>query len=55
MRKRKMTKQEYINLIKELNQHNINYYVNNTPTISDYDYDQKFTQLKISKKIIQNL
>jgi DNA ligase (NAD+) len=32
-------------LVKELNQHNYNYYVLAQPTISDYDFDQKLKEL----------
>ena len=32
-------------LVKELNQHNYNYYVLAQPTISDYEFDQKLTEL----------
>ena len=31
--------EKILKLIKEIEQHNINYYINNNPTISDYDYD----------------
>jgi len=33
-------------LRRELNQHNHNYYVLDTPTISDYDFDKKLTELQ---------
>ena len=33
-------------LKKELNQHNINYYVNDNPTISDSEYDSFLLQLE---------
>ncbi len=33
-------------LQEELNQHNYNYYVLDTPTISDFDFDQKLKQLQ---------
>ncbi|POY38716.1 DNA ligase (NAD(+)) LigA [Flavobacterium alvei] len=33
-------------LREELNQHNHNYYVLDTPTISDFEFDQKFKQLQ---------
>jgi len=33
-------------LREELNQHNYNYYVLDTPTISDFDFDQKLKQLQ---------
>ena len=32
-------------LRKELNEHNYNYYVLDTPSISDYEFDQKFKAL----------
>lgn len=38
--------QEILQLRKELNQHNYNYYVLNQPTISDYDYDQLMYRLQ---------
>ncbi len=34
------------NLREELNQHNYNYYVLDTPTISDYEFDLKLVQLQ---------
>ena len=34
------------NLREELNQHNYNYYVLDTPTISDFEFDQKLKQLQ---------
>ncbi|MET3114780.1 DNA ligase (NAD+) [Pedobacter sp. CG_S7] len=38
-------------LVKELNQHNYNYYVLATPTISDYEFDQKLETLaKLEKE-----
>ena len=38
-------------LKKELNQHNINYYVNDNPTISDSEYDILLLELeKLEKK-----
>ena len=33
-------------LKKELNQHNINYYVNDNPTISDSEYDILLLELE---------
>ena len=33
-------------LREELNQHNYNYYVLDTPTISDFEFDQKLKQLQ---------
>ncbi len=41
-----MTQNSYKNLIAELNQHSTNYYVNNRPTITDQEYDEKFHELK---------
>lgn len=38
--------QEILQLRKELNQHNYNYYVLSQPTISDYDYDQLMYRLQ---------
>ena len=32
-------KEKILSLIKEINQHNINYYVDDNPTISDSNYD----------------
>ncbi|MDA9555199.1 NAD-dependent DNA ligase LigA [Pelobium sp.] len=37
-------------LVKELQQHNYNYYVLAMPTISDYDFDQKLKQLEALEK-----
>ncbi|TZF84837.1 NAD-dependent DNA ligase LigA [Pedobacter sp. BS3] len=37
-------------LVKELNQHNYNYYVLAQPTISDYDFDQKLKELEELEK-----
>lgn len=34
------------NLRKELNEHNYNYYVKSSPTISDYEFDQKLKELQ---------
>ena len=40
----------FVNEVKklrdEINKHNYNYYVNETPTISDFEYDQLFLKLK---------
>ena len=33
------SKEKILKLINEIEQHNINYYVNDNPTISDFDYD----------------
>ena len=41
-----MIKQEINNLKNEINKHNYNYYVMDNPTISDYEYDSLFSQLK---------
>ena len=36
-----------INYLKEeINKHNYNYYVNDNPTISDFEYDKLFAELK---------
>nr|WP_294898310.1 NAD-dependent DNA ligase LigA [uncultured Pedobacter sp.] len=37
-------------LVKELKQHNYNYYVLAMPTISDYDFDQKLKELEALEK-----
>src|SRR5690606_22938718 len=37
-------------LVKELNQHNYNYYQLAMPTISDYDFDQKLKELEKLEK-----
>ena len=38
---------ERINFLKdEINKHNYNYYVNDNPTISDFEYDKLFAELK---------
>ena len=43
--------QEQIDILrKELNKHNYNYYVLSTPTISDYDFDQKLKELEVLEK-----
>jgi len=39
-------KEEILQLRKELEQHNYNYYVLNQPTISDYDFDQMMLKLQ---------
>ncbi|MEO9531801.1 MAG: NAD-dependent DNA ligase LigA [Crocinitomicaceae bacterium] len=39
-------KNEILDLSKELNQHNYNYYVKSSPTISDYDFDQLLKKLE---------
>lgn len=39
------TKQNYFNLIKEIQEHDRHYYVEHRPIISDYDYDQLMQQL----------
>ena len=38
-------KKEIETLVKEINQHNYNYYVESNPSISDYDFDQKLERL----------
>jgi len=39
-------KQEIIDLIKEIREHDIRYYVNNDPIITDFEYDLLLTRLK---------
>ena len=39
-------KEKIQQLRKELNEHNYNYYVLDTPTISDYEFDQKLKELQ---------
>ena len=39
-------KEKIENLRSELNKHNYNYYVLDNPTISDYEYDTLFSELK---------
>lgn len=45
-----MTPEEALSRISslraELDEHNHNYYVLNSPTISDYDFDQKLKELE---------
>lgn len=41
-----MTRQEINSLRRELHQHNYNYYVLNSPTISDFEFDTKMRQLQ---------
>jgi len=41
-----MKLQQIESLRKELHQHNYNYYVLNTPTISDYEFDMKLKELQ---------
>ncbi|MDG1841906.1 MAG: NAD-dependent DNA ligase LigA [Crocinitomicaceae bacterium] len=38
-------KKEIDSLVKQINQHNHNYYVESNPSISDYDFDQKLERL----------
>lgn len=38
-------KSEINRLVKEINKHNHNYYVESNPSISDFDFDQKLNQL----------
>ncbi|QAR34048.1 NAD-dependent DNA ligase LigA [Geovibrio thiophilus] len=38
-------KKEYDRLVEEIKQHDINYYVNDAPVISDYDYDRLYRRL----------
>ena len=39
------TKQDYLNLIKEIQEHDRHYYAEHRPKISDYDYDRLMDQL----------
>ena len=39
-------KEKIQQLREELNQHNYNYYVLDTPTISDFEFDQKLKELQ---------
>lgn len=41
-----MIEKEIENLKNEINKHNYNYYVNDNPVISDYEYDKLFARLK---------
>lgn len=43
-------KNQIDNLVNELKQHNYNYYVLATPSISDYDFDQKLKELEALEK-----
>lgn len=43
-------RQEIERLVKELNQHNYNYYVLDNPTISDYEFDQLLRRLSDLEK-----
>ena len=43
-----METKDHINKLRDiLNQHNINYYVHDNPTISDYEYDQLLKKLEL--------
>jgi DNA ligase (NAD+) len=44
------TEQQITNLRNELREHNYNYYVLDTPTISDFEFDQKLKQLQELEK-----
>jgi DNA ligase (NAD+) len=44
------TKDQIEAIVRELKQHNYNYYVLAMPTISDYDFDQKLKQLEALEK-----
>ena len=50
-------KEKILSLIKEINQHNINYYVNDNPTISDSNYDILIRELEnsLSNKVGLNV
>ena len=41
-----MLEEEIKNLRDEINRHSYNYYVNDNPTISDYEYDTLFKRLQ---------
>jgi len=43
-------KKQIVDLSKKLNQHNINYYVNDNPTISDSEYDILLNKLILLEK-----
>ena len=43
-------KEKILSLIKEINQHNINYYVDDNPTISDSNYDILIRELENLEK-----
>ena len=40
MKNRNLTKKNYLNKIKELNEHNQHYYEKSSPKISDAEYDK---------------
>lgn len=40
-----ITKDQYDQLVEEIKQHDINYYVNDAPVITDYEYDQLYRKL----------
>jgi DNA ligase (NAD+) len=41
-----MSREDYLALVEELSEHDRRYYVEATPTISDYEYDQLMTKLR---------
>ena len=41
-----MNKERIEQLVKELNQHNYDYYIACRPTISDYEFDMKLKELE---------
>ncbi|RZL12403.1 MAG: NAD-dependent DNA ligase LigA, partial [Pedobacter sp.] len=43
-------KEEMDKLVKELNQHNYNYYVLAMPTINDYEFDKRLKELEVLEK-----
>ena len=45
-------KEKILSLIKEINQHNINYYVDDNPTISDSNYDILIRELENLEMLI---
>ncbi len=42
----RITPQEYLDLVGELTEHDRRYYVDSSPTISDYEYDQLLARLR---------
>ena len=49
-----MGKDEYLELIKQIEYHMDRYYNQDSPEISDYEYDQLMIQLKKAEKEHQN-
>jgi len=42
----RITQQEYLDLVAELSEHDRKYYVDSSPTISDYEYDRLLARLR---------